>query len=470
MGGARGGPVYPGNFARILRNLPAAFGALLLAVLLVRCGGDSSPAAALSIDSQLAAVVAAESIEPLQLPPPQPQAKVALGRALFYDKILSGSRNISCASCHQPASHTSDALSVSIGEGGTGTGPARQLGEGRAFIARNTPDLFNRGHPAWRTMFWDARVARSPEGVLLTPAGPQLPPGIEGVLAAQALFPPASRAEMRGQSGDLDANGDPNELALIDDSNLPAIWQAIMARVLAIPGYPSMFAAAYPGVPPGGLGIQHAVNAIAAYESQAFGFTDSPWDEFLAGNTQALTPLQKQGALLFFGEARCSMCHGGPLFTDQRLHTIAVPQVGPGSGEDAPLDLGGFRVTGDPLTLYSFRTPPLRNVALTGPWFHDGAYTNLRAAVRHYGDPARELRNYDESQLRQDLQGTFQDDPAVLADMSARISPILQPPLRLTPQEIDALVAFLNALTSPSALDLTAEIPAGVPSGLPVGD
>ncbi|MCB0238120.1 MAG: hypothetical protein KDH08_05655, partial [Anaerolineae bacterium] len=107
----------------------------------------------------------------------------------------------------------------------------------------------------------------------------------------------------------------------------------------------------------------------------AFTLLDSPWDRFLAGDDSALSTDAQHGALLFYGDAGCARCHSGNLLTDQEFHNAAVPQLGPGKGRQNPyIDLGRARETGNPDDRFAFRTPPLRNVALTGPWMHNGAF------------------------------------------------------------------------------------------------
>lgn len=450
-----------------MRKLAAASGCFACMLFFAGCGGDSSHG---SLDEQLQSSILAAGIEALDPGSPADPAKVDLGRALMFDKVLSGNRDISCATCHHPLHATGDALSVSIGTGGSGLGPLRVLGEGRSFIPRNAPEVFNRGASEWHTMFWDLRVAGNSEVGFSTPAGASLPGGLENVLAAQAMFPVTSRDEMRGAVGDVDVSGEPNELAVIADDDLPAIWQGLMNRLLAIPEYVDLFAAAFPDVPRGALGFQHAANAIAAFEADFWSFTDSPWDRYLRGDRQALTQAAKRGALLFLGDAGCVGCHSGSLLTDQECHGLAVPQVGPGKGAEAPLDFGRGRETGRAEDDYTFRTPPLRNVALTGPWMHDGAYVTLEAAVRHHLDPARSLEEYDSTQLAEELRDTFQADAATIDAMLANLDPAVATPIELTDAEVSDLLAFLESLTDPAATDLGGDVPDSVPSGLPVAD
>lgn len=454
---------------------------------------------ATALDEQLQAVITQNGLTPLAPAATQDPAKVALGQALFFDKELSGNRDTSCATCHHPQLGTGDQLRLSIGTGSTGFGPDRQLGAARDFVPRHATELFNRGLPAWQTMFWDGRVAGSPEAGFITPAGDYLPAGLDNALAAQAMFPVTIRNEMRGgwynvagyaiEPGtlldeeaaynnhhptgweDTDVFGQPNELAAIpnDSRYLPEIWGLLMQRLLAIPAYHDLFQQAYPDVPPDQWGFHHAANAIAAFETAAFTFTESPWDHYLAGDTTAVSAAAKQGALLFYGKGQCAVCHSGSLFTDQKYHNIAVPQFGPGRDDFAPLDYGRYAMTQNPADRYAFRTPPLRNVTLSGPWLHNGAYDSLAAVITHHLTPEASLRAYDGRLLPAELRDTLQNHPITLEDILATLSPQL-PGVTLSRQEIDQLIAFLESLADPAAADMERLIPTAVPSGLPVTD
>jgi cytochrome c peroxidase len=444
------------------------------AVTLLGCGvvagcGDS-PTAGSDLDDQVRVGLNAAHVLPLSPLPSVNPALARLGQALMFDKVLSGNRDISCATCHNPATSTADGLSLSIGTGGMGAGSARVLANAPQFTPRNSQELFNRGYPEFNNMFWDGRVSRSATGEFQTPAADRLPAGLASALAAQAMFPVTTRLEMRGQLGDVDRFGAPNELAQFGDSEQPAIWAAIMQRVLAIPEYVTMFQTAYPGVATSELGFHHAANAIAAFETDAFTFDNSPFDRYLRGDNSALSQEEKQGALLFFGKANCGACHVGAHLTDQQFHSLGVPQLGPGFSPESPEDHGRERVTGEPDNRYQFRTPPLRNVELTAPYMHDGAYTTLEAAVRHYLDTFTALRSYDVNQLRQDLRSSYVSNSTTLDAMAGSIDNRVAVPLELNDTEIGSIVAFLKSLTDPAARNLTGTIPASVPSGLPVGD
>ncbi len=295
--------------------------------------------------------------------------------------------------------------------------------------------------------------------------------GLDNILAAQAMFPVTSRAEMRGDPKDFDLYGQLNEVGSTGEYDLQAVWRALMARLAAIPEYLSLFAAAYPDVPEEELGFQHAANALAAFQIDAFTLLDSPWDRYLAGDDAALSDEAKQGALLFYGAAGCAECHSGNLLTDQQFHNIAVPQFGPGKGrKNAYVDLGHARETQNPDNRFTFRTPPLRNVVLTGPWMHNGAYTTLDETVRHHLDAQEWCEQYDYEQLPADIRSDLVVKTGAMTEMIERIDPLAVEPLPLTDAEIAQILAFLEALTDPAAADLSHVIPETVPSGLPVHD
>ncbi len=437
-----------------------AFAVGAAVVLMGGCRGDI-------LDRELEAVIDRLDLAPLTRPTAAHPDMVRLGEALFFDKELSGNRDVACATCHHPMEHSADGLSLSVGTGGEGLGTSRRLGEGRRLVPRHSPEIFNRGAEQWTTLFWDGRVERIGHLPIVSPAGAMLPEGLDGVLAAQALFPVTSRDEMRGAVGDVDVRGAPNELAAIPDDDLPAVWDGLMRRLLRIEGYRDLFSGAYPELSEEALGIQHAANAIAAYETEAYWFADTPWDAYLRGDRTAMTAEAKRGALVFFGEGRCAVCHAGVLLTDQRFHNVGVPQLGPGKGDAGGADHGRALVTGREGDRCAFRTPALRNVTLTGPWMHDGAYADLEGAVRHMADPSRGLRGYNPGQLPVELRSMLvseEEEEAILATLD----PVVAEGCGLVPGEIADLVAFLEALTDPAAADLTHLAPAAVPSGLPV--
>jgi cytochrome c peroxidase len=425
----------------------------------------------LTRDQQLAGLMAQAGARlPTNRPAASPEL-VKLGEALFWDPELSGNRDTSCATCHHPLLGTGDNLSLPIGTGGFGLGLERvRPEERRDFVPRNAPPVFNLGHEEWQTLFLDGRAFVLPNGGFHTPASDRLLPGLDNLLAAQAMFPVTSRDEMRGLRGDRDIFGQVNELAMVPDYRAREIWRLLMVRLKAIPAYVALFAAAYPDVPTEELTFVHAANAMSAYQATTFTFLDSPFDRYLAGEQDALSEQQKRGAILFYGKAGCATCHSGPLLTDQKFYNLLVPQLGPGKGREQPFDLGRARETGNNCDRYKFRTPPLRNVEITGPYMHNGAFRSLEDAVRHHFNPTAGLKAYDPAQLAPAaLQGMCQDDPEVINAILATKSESASEGIELSQAEFADLMAFLRSLTSPSATNLAHTVPASVPSGLPVG-
>jgi len=282
------------------------------------------------------------------------------------------------------------------------------------------------------------------------------------------MFPVTSRDEMRGGVDDVDVDGQPNELGQVDDSDLTTMWDLLIQRVLSFDEYADRFARAFPDVAPAKLGFQHAAKAIAAFEADAFTFTDAPFDRWLRGDRGAMSAQAKRGAVIFYGKGDCASCHGGTLMTDQRAHSLCAPQIGPGKGDAAPWDVGREAITADPQDRFAFRTPPLRNVDHTAPYMHDGAYTTLEAAVRHHLDPIAALEGYDTSALRGDVAETFQHSADLMQQMLATLPEQLRTPMHLSDAEVSDLVVFLGALTDPASLRLGQLRPVAVPSGLPV--
>jgi len=442
-----------------------AVAAGLLLLLFSSCGssgGGSDPTSGpVPGAAELQTVLADEGVVPLPATPAVSDELFELGRALYFDKILSGNTDVSCATCHWPDLATDDDRTLPRGVGGTGLGTARFNG---AIIPRNSPTVLN-AH-LYETVFWDGRVEQV-GGNLSTPAGAALTPAMEAIfdprwqlLAAQAMFPVTSREEMRGALGE-------NTIANLGDNDFAGIWDALRDRLVAFVEYQNLFLAAYPSLAGiGDIEFAHAANAIAAFEVRAFGLTDSPFERFVGGDAQAMTAAQVSGALEFYGAGGCARCHEGRTFTDNEFHNIGLRQFGPGKGDGAGGldDFGRERVTGNGNDRYRFRTPSLLNVALTAPYGRLGQYDDLRNGVLHYTNAPAFLQNYSilDNVTDADLTGTLL---ANTADIRTRLSNRVDAPRNF---DVDAIVAFLQALTADSAVDLSAQIPASVPSGIAV--
>ncbi len=404
--------------------------------------------------------------------PEFPFSTVLLGRDLFYDPILSGNRNIACATCHHAVMGSGDRVALGLGEGGIGLGRVRSgraTAPARAHVPRHAPTLFNQGAPEFDTLFHDGRVARDATERMghAMPEGHALERPVPMTLAAQALLPMVAPGEMAGDPGE---NEIADAVARGAIRGLAGAWQMLAARIEAIPEYRRRFDAIIGPHEP--IHVTDISTALAAFISYEFRSIDSPFDAWLSGRQHALTPPQKRGVTLFYGKAQCSTCHSGPFQTDHGFHAIAMPQIGPGKGHGAPgADHGRAAVTGNPGDLYRFRTPSLRNVALTAPYGHAGAYATLDAVIRHHLDPAVSLARFDPETVRLpalDGPGTL---PATGPDAAeiARIASAIQidlPPL--TDAEIADLIAFLDALSDPGAVIGRLGAPARVPSGLPL--
>lgn len=402
-------------------------------------------------------------------------AEVALGQLLFWDAELSGNRNISCATCHHPKLGTSDGLSLGIGEGGLGLGPDRRpdpanLPEQR--IPRNAPALWNVGAHGFSVMFADGRIERDPNRPtgFRTPLEDDMVSGFASLLSAQTMFPVLSPDEMAGHYRE-------NEISiLVRQGRLTGpdgAWEAIAARIAAIPDYHRMFRDVYPEIAAGGaIGFTDISNAIAAYMTFDFRSDTSPFDDHLRGKG-SLDPKAETGMALFFGKAGCSACHSGSLLTDMKFHAMGDPQIGPGKAErfeSHQRDMGRMRVSNRPDDAFAFRTPSLRNVTLTAPYGHAGAFHDLRAyLVHHVGG---NIQKYDPSTAilpRIDLaKFDFVPGPEG-ADFSAIAAAKVDLDVQFSANEMDALMAFLHALEDPvSRAGGRMGIPEAVPSGLPV--
>lgn len=396
-----------------------------------------------------------------------PSARVELGRMLFFDPILSGNRDVSCATCHHPDFVTGDGRALPIGTGGRGLGPDRLQGSAREIVPRNSPDLFNRSQPEIHTMFWDMRIEGGPDHAIISPAGGLLPRGARTMFAAQAMFPVIARPEMRGERGEKD-----NEIGEIFDSQPTEIWAGLMARLMAIEEYRSLFKKAFPEVPEDALTFREAALALADFQSAAFDLVNSPWDRFMRPKNadspgKPLSAKALNGAELFFGDAGCARCHSGAMLTDQKAHNIAVPQLGPGKEPFKPLDVGFQAVSGSPKDAFKFRTPPLRNVVATGPYMHNGAFATLGEVIRHHIDPEKSWETWDTSHLPDDLRSTARRDHETRTKVFATAESAK--PLRgLSEDEVESVELFLEFLSDRDFEKLAQLIPETVPSGLPV--
>jgi cytochrome c peroxidase len=320
---------------------------------------------------------------------PQTPEKIALGEKLFFDGRLSANGTVACASCHDPQQAFTDGRAVSVGIG-------NRMGQ------RNAPTVLNALYN--KTQFWDGRAA---------------------TLEAQAALPIVNPVEM-GQ---------------------PTLDSAV-AHIAGVPEYRTGFRRAF-GREPGAVDL---VRAIASYERSQVSF-DSPFDHFIAGDSNAIDASARRGWVLFNTQGRCNKCHAvtdttsrPTTFSDDTFHNIGVGIVrhrvvalarqaeqSVSKGDTAAIDraailtpmsaLGRFLITRQDSDIASFRSPDLRNVLVTAPYFHDGSAATLWDVMDHYN------------------KGAGLRDPWLDVDIQ---------PLALHENQIDDLVALMASFTSPA--------------------
>jgi cytochrome c peroxidase len=338
-----------------------------------------SQANAQNSDQELTQYIQMLGLKGLPAPTQKNEALYQLGLRLFYDKQLSGKNNISCHACHSLSGFSADTLPLAVGEGAEGLAKNRIQSQG-VLIPRHTPALYNLGLAGVNSLFWDGRIMKHPQGGWLTPEeglnGPnpklkEIALTLDGLLAAQALFPMSSDVEMLGQGSPL--------------NNVEA-WEAIMERLFTGrlgASYKRFFREAFTGVEKFNIG--HAANAIAELERHHFLANNTPWDNYVRGEKKFMTERMKKGATLFFGKASCTNCHTGDHFSSFGFQNIGVPQIGP--GKENGDDKGRFD--------YRFRVSPLRNTALTAPYMHSGAFATMWEVIDHYDHPMRSLHHFN---------------------------------------------------------------------------
>lgn len=301
--------------------------------------------------------------------------QIDLGRYLFFDPVLSADQTVSCASCHQPQRGFTDGRDVATGiHGRRGT--------------RSTPSLWNVAFNP--KLFWDAR---------------------SDSLEQQALGPLYSADEM---------------------GNSPA---ELLARLQAVPNYQALFEQAFPST---GISLPNLYTALAAFQASLISL-NSRYDQYAHGDHTALNSDELAGLNVFRSfVARCSECHTPPLFTNNQIAVIGVPEP-----EGVTFDIGAEKTFSAAKLRGGFKVPTLRNIAQTAPYMHSGVFADLREATEFY-NLGRGHAASDDLQIHWHIT-----------------SPDLKE------YEIDQIVAFMHALTDERFLP---EIPKIVPSGVVVTD
>jgi cytochrome c peroxidase len=388
-----------------------------------------------------------------------------IGRLLWFDTITGLNDDNTCAGCHSPTNGFGDAQPIAIGIDNNGVvGPDRSGPRNM----RRAPMVLNTAF--YPDLMWNSRFSSASGDPFDNSLGFLFPPPestslsyFQHLLQAQAFIPPTERTEVAGFEfpGDNDA-----------------IRAEVLRRLNAVPAYRKLFAQVFPAVRHGGpITFDDFARAIAEFEF-SLTFANAPIDQFARGQPNAMSAAEKRGAVLFFGAAGCVSCHAvsgrsNEMFSDFRQHVIGVPQLIPSdtnntfSGPAANEDFGREDFTGDSTDRYAFRTAPLRNLALAPAFMHDGAFTTLRAAVRHHLNVVQSARSYDPAAqgLPPDLQHLAPIDPIL-----ARLDPRIATPTLLTDAQLDDLVTFLRVgLLDPRAAadNLRRLVPSNVPSGRP---
>lgn len=269
----------------------------------------------------------AEALGPAPEPEENPSTedKRLLGRALFYDPLLSSDRATACVTCHSEIWGLGDQLVRSVGVDGVGAiGPGRV---GPNLTRRNSQPLWNLGYRS--QFFWDGRAVS---------------------LEEQVRFPFEASEEL----------------------NRPL--SEVVADLAAIPAYVSWFSQAFPGAEPA-LSEQTLMQALAVFV-RAYESKNAPYDRYLAGDSAALSARDLRGAALF-AELECHTCHVPPRFESDRYADRRVPE------REGVVDLGRFEVTGKAADRGAFRVPSLRNARETGPFFHNGTLRTFSEAIEH---------------------------------------------------------------------------------------
>lgn len=337
---------------------------------------------------------------------PTSPEKVALGRLLFFDPILSGNKDVACSTCHQPEFNYAEFLQTSIGVNGVGRGQKRRFLDPNdiPFVKRNSQSIVNAAFngiknqvkydPETAPMFWDMR-AKS--------------------LELQALEPIRTLEEMKGHAFHQDG-----------------ILDEVIVRIKAIPAYGELFLKAFPNEPEA-VSQRNLAKAIAAYERTLVA-TNTRFDLYMRGDSNALSTGEKEGLNAFLVTG-CAKCHNGPMFSDYQLHVLGVPDSDNLKESDAGVN-----------STYAFRTPTLRNLRYTGPYMHSGKFATLDQVLMFYEDIA------GGKVLNDHVQRAQIDTLATHMDVKFK--------------DISRIVEFLNTLNDDN---FDKSIPESVPSGLTVG-
>lgn len=439
-----------------------------------------------------------------------------LGRLLWFDKIHSLHHDNTCGGCHSPTNGFGDSQPMAIGvQNNNVVGPDRSGPRNQ----RRSPLMVNTAlYPA---MMWNGRFNSLSGDPFDNSQGFRFPfpeddtrfsfandviNHVTQLLQAQAHMPPTELIEVAGFNGTCpggvpdptlgpafcqfdDGKGEIVPLPDGTGSRNEPIRQKALAILNASPAYRQLFGEVFPEVKAGApIDFFMFGKAIAEFEFTQV-YADAPVDKFARGDHDAMTDSEKRGALLFFGKAKCVQCHAvsgrsgvgesNEMFTDFEERVIGVPQIAPffgvgkgnvifdGPGQDE--DFGLEEISGNEADRYKFRTAPLRNLAVSPAFFHNGAYIRLEDAIRHHLNVAKSARSYNP--VKAGVPADLAQRVGPIEPVLQRLDPLLQHPIQLTPHEFDDLVDFVrNGLLDERVKpeNLCKLVPPTVPSGLPV--
>ncbi len=384
----------------------------------------------------------------------QTSEMVALGMRLFHNKSLSANGDTSCSSCHHPALGCGgDDLSMPVGVNALNPallGPGRSDGSNVIpIVPRNSPATCNTA--LWsRGLFWDNRVGQNARGVVTNSEGVNdLVDDAVGtndiaMLMAQAHFPVTAAPEM----GDITQFNYDDSL----DSEHTLYREEILAANLSVQNWGSLFEAAFGDTT---INYSRIAQAMASYEAVQI-FINNPFFDYVDGDTSAITSNEKRGAITFMNSSTgCTFCHSGSFFTTQAQVPGNYPQIGVGTDDSGNgADLGAQGLTGPG----AFRSPTLLNVAITGPWGHNGQFGTLKRNVEHYKGHGASITDYfaDNEMCNLDQFKTLANCTSVLApngllNSEAILAGNTEFSNNISDEEVDLVVEFLNTLTDPDA-------------------
>ena len=370
---------------------------------------------------------------------PSPSDEVEVGKLLFNSTALSGDRDIACRNCHLDEFGSTDGIPIAVGVGGEGKGYGRLKHKEGVLVQRNALSLIGRADTNFTSFFWDGKV-QLVDKKIISQFGDSIDGKFDSPLALAAILPLVERDEFLGKTDFMNSNDIQNSVGnKIYFERYTAVSLALKKRFNAADNTIDrkiIDALKKANVDIYNLELSQIGNLLAAFIENNFVCKKRAWDQYLSGDYDALTKVQKKGAVLFYGKARCASCHSGSFFSDFDFHSIGVPQglFGPHSRHR---DLGRAGVTNKVEDLYNFRTPPLNDVGSSAPYGHNGVFIDLRSIVVHHFNP---INYYLKNKHK------INDDFFRAGKMLDSRAKVLSTIDLNNDQELNQLLEFLNAI------------------------